>query len=170
MTNLLHSKAIDELTPKVIQVILKAIRFSRPLPNTELNDLSIVQAQMPVNISKTMHDYILIDWLSNEITNQYNRHRQIYQLSPINRQCSYHALLDHLDEDFTQNNEHLEAWSLLYHRYVRVDLGLSTTDFQNAARQSDRNLRRRQTVGYTLLCHHLLSLERATSEHKHVDY
>jgi len=169
MTNLSHPEVID-ISPKIIQAILKAIRFSRPLPNTALHNLSIVQAQIPLVVSETMQDYLLVDWLSHEIVNQYNQHRQIYQLPPVDQQCNYPALLINLDEDFTQNNEHLEAWSLLYHRYVRVDLRLSSTDVQNIAGQSDRNIRRRQRVGYTLLCHHILSLERTVLEHNPTHY
>jgi len=165
MANFLHSETIDELTPKLIQTILKAIRFSHPLPKTLLNQFSTVQGQMP----RMMYHYILVDWLSNEIMSQYNHHRQIFLLAEINCQCDYPSVLNNLDEDFTRNNERLEAWSILYHRYVRVDLHLSTMDFQNAGRQSGRNIRRRQRLGYTLLCHHLLSLERTTLEHKHPD-
>mgnify|MGYP003642082374 CR=1 FL=1 len=159
MAFLLQSETTDELTPKLIQEILNAIRFARPLPPTLLNELSIVKAQMPLNATRMMSNYVLVNWLTNVIMSQYNQHRAIYQLPEINRQCSYPTLLSNIDEDFTQNNEHLEAWSVLYYRYVRVDLRLSISDFQNVASQSDRNLRRRQTLGYTLLCHHLLSLE-----------
>lgn len=170
MANFLHSETIDELTPKFIQAILNEIRFSRTLPNSLLNEFLIVQAQMPVNFSHMMYNYVLVDWLSNEIMNQYNQQRHISQLPKINHQCNYPTVLNNLVEDFTQNNEHLEAWSTLFHRYVRVDLHLSTSDFQNAGRQSGRNIRRRQRLGYTLLCHHLLSLERTALEHKHPDY
>jgi hypothetical protein len=165
MTNLLLSD-LNDMTPKIIQTILGAIRFSRPLPDKSLNVLSIVQKQVPQNVPKTMHDYMLIDWLSNEITTQYNQHRQTHQLPAIHRQCNYARVLTHLAEDFTEHSEHLQAWSMLYHRYVRVDIQLLTTDVQTVTLHSDRNLRRRQTLGYALLCHHLLSLEQATLERR----
>jgi len=169
MASLLQTDTFDELTPKLIQDILNTIFFARPLPTTPLNGFSIVQAQMSPNVSHMMSNYVLVNWLSNEIMSQYNQHRKIYQLAEVNRHASYPALLNNLDEDFIQNNEYLEAWSILYYRYVRVDLRLSIIDFQNVAGQSDRNLRRRQKVGYTLLCHHLLALERAAVERNDLD-
>jgi tetratricopeptide (TPR) repeat protein len=61
--------------------------------------------------------------------------------------------------DFQQDNEDLHAWSYLYHRYVRVDLGISLKDIQDLASQAQRTLYRRQELGLFRLAHELNSRE-----------
>lgn len=61
--------------------------------------------------------------------------------------------------DFRQNNTELQAWSLLFHRYVAVDEDLSMQDIAALVNQGERTLRRRLTVGLQRLTQRLVEIE-----------
>ncbi|HVO70981.1 MAG TPA: tetratricopeptide repeat protein [Aggregatilineaceae bacterium] len=84
--------------------------------------------------------------------------RQLYDLGPPDYYCSE----DRLEEDFQQGNSELEAWSLLYHRYVCVDRNLSMQAIAGRVHQDERTLRRRHRLGITRLTRTLYRLEQET--------
>lgn len=72
-----------------------------------------------------------------------------------------------LRADFTVGSRELEAWSILYYRYVRVDLDLSVEQIKRMANQSLRTLSRRQHAGLVRLAHTLARREmRVRKQHK----
>lgn len=67
-----------------------------------------------------------------------------------------------LADDFRPGNTELEAWSVLYHRYVCVDWDLSMQDIAAQVSLDERTLRRRHRLGLTRLTHALVALEQET--------
>lgn len=68
--------------------------------------------------------------------------------------------------DFKPGNVELEAWSLLYHRYICIDRNYSMQAIAGHVRQDERTLRRRQRLGITRLTHVLADLEQETRQHE----
>lgn len=81
--------------------------------------------------------------------------REQYQLDPPERRCE----LGQLRSDFRLDNAELEAWSLLYYRYVCVDQNLTIQRVAELTNQVERTLRRRQQLGIHRLTLALVSLE-----------
>lgn len=69
------------------------------------------------------------------------------------------ASLTALKQDFSCNNVALEAWSLLYYRYVRIDLNLQVQDIVHTLSSYPRFVNRRLTYGYHRLTEELSLLE-----------
>jgi len=61
--------------------------------------------------------------------------------------------------DFACANAELEAWSLLYYRYVRLDLNLQVQDLALILGISDRQIRRRMAHGFFRLTFEISRLE-----------
>lgn len=81
---------------------------------------------------------------------------------PETREAELEALLD----DFSRGNVELEAWSLLYYRYVRVDLNLRVQDVAYMLQVDSRQVRRRLTHGCRRLTEQVSLLERdARAQH-----
>jgi tetratricopeptide (TPR) repeat protein len=95
------------------------------------------------------------DHLVEVIAGRLEQLRQLYNLPPPDRRCSE----DRIEEDFRQGNPELEAWSLLYHRYVCVDRNLSMQAIAGRVHQDERTLRRRHRLGITRLTRTLYRLE-----------
>jgi len=154
MTNLLHG-----LTIKMVQDTLRAIRFSNPIPETALQQLKVVERLLPPKAPSHMKDFLLTEWISQQITTKYDQHRKLYKLQRVDPTSNYLQVLACLSQDFKQRHEHLEAWSILYYRHVRVDVTIPNEDLEGITSQSERNIRRRQQHGYVLLYNHITSLE-----------
>jgi len=97
----------------------------------------------------------LIDYLIGTIGRCYNKLRQTVGFIPATTHEPRNQALAMLHEDFMAANKELEAWSLLYHRYVRIDLDLSLQAVSRLVGQSIRNLNRRQSLGLTRLLSHM---------------
>lgn len=100
-------------------------------------------------------DTIIFRRLANLIRRRLNQHRNFYGLP---------AVKPHVDsadakQDFQFGNTELEAWSVLYYRYVRVDLDLSLDQLEALTRQDRRTLHRRQSKGMSRLTHDLTRRE-----------
>ncbi len=69
------------------------------------------------------------------------------------------AVEEALVHDFRRGNAELEAWSTLYHRYVRVDLDLQMQGLAALTSQDLRTLRRRLALGVARLTGALIAAE-----------
>jgi len=100
----------------------------------------------------------VFDHLVEVISGKLGQLRALYGLPQPDRHCSE----DWLEEDFRRGNPELEAWSLLYHRYVCVDRNLSMQSIAVRVHQDERTLRRRHRVGIVRLTRILHGLEQET--------
>lgn len=130
-----------------VATALEAMRQAKPLGLAHpLN--RFVSIHDPYNPSAAMQgaaaqDLKVSSALVRIIRHRLNEHREVYDLQPLT--SHEHGIL--IDEDFQRENSELEAWSLLYYRYVRVELDLSLDKIGKRVGQTERTLHRRQTKG-----------------------
>lgn len=145
-----------------LEHVLQAILTAQPLGSTPLKELACFQARIHQEqhlgevITSAVEDYLLIEWLNRSITTALNQHRRHYRLPPAGRNTARPAAQRALSADFRQNSVELEAWSLLYFRYVRVDLEWSLEELTTLTNQHERTLRRRRKHGAQRLLQHML--------------
>src|SRR5260221_13911374 len=77
--------------------------------------------------------------LARLITKRLNRWRKVHGLPPVSAQAGDNAI----QEDFRFGNHDLEAWSILYYRYIRVDLDLSVEKLEDLTGQDKHTIHRR---------------------------
>ncbi len=159
------------LSPGNLRRVLDASRAARPLPGTPLRAFVVVQQRLmdPSLANAAAVDFVLIDWLTEEIVAGLRDQRQHYRLPGPDLGSSLEEALDELALDFAQGVNELEAWSVLYHRYARVDLDLSWGQLETVTAQDERTLRRRQERGMRRLTQRLLARERAVKQATHRD-
>ncbi|GAB4527504.1 MAG: hypothetical protein Kow0063_02870 [Anaerolineae bacterium] len=151
------------LSPEHLKRVLDAARAARPIPATPLRAFEIVRQRLldpSEAVGGAATDYLLIEWLAEQIVEGLCRHRRHYHLAPPRPTCALEQALTEMAADFRQGAGELEAWSLLYYRYVRVDLNLSWDQLEAVTLQDSRTLRRRQQHGLRRLTHQLLRRER----------
>ncbi len=141
---------------------LEAMRQAEPLgPAHPLAQfISIrqdVSVHMPVGGSAALDELIFRN-LARLITKRLNFLRNSVGLPPVSSRTNRTAMR----EDFGFENNELEAWSVLYYRYVRVDLNLSVEDLERVSQQTKRTLHRRQSRGINRLTHVLAYREAKT--------
>ncbi len=102
----------------------------------------------------------IFDHLKNVIAERLGTLRQPYELPCPDSTCAD----THLIADFRQNNAELEAWSLLYYRYICVDRDLSMQQLAALTQQDARTLRRRHQTGITRLTAELVRREQQTRQ------
>jgi hypothetical protein len=81
--------------------------------------------------------------------------RQQHNLPPPDRTCSD----DDLKADFSMGNKELQAWSILYFRYICVDRDLSMQQIASLTHQEQRTPRRRHELGVKRLTFELIARE-----------
>lgn len=153
------------LSAKHLRRVLDAGRAARPLPVTPLKTFTLVQNRLsdtPIVVDQTAAvDVLLLDWLNEEIAAGLTQQRQHYHLEEANADELLDAALTSITADFQQQSGELEAWSLVYYRFVRVDLDLSWEQLTVTTLLDARTLRRRQEHGLRRLVHQILQREHA---------
>ncbi|MGF1505349.1 MAG: AAA family ATPase [Anaerolineae bacterium] len=89
--------------------------------------------------------------LADAITDRLNALRKIEGLSAVDPMCTRIQAEADLGMDFSQGSVPLESWSVLYYRYVRVDLDMQVQDIERITGVAARQIRRRETNGCWLL-------------------
>lgn len=144
-----------------VRHVLEQMRQAEPFGDTPLRRLVWVRQQIDAQgaqSSRTGMELALATTLTTLITNKLAYHRHIEKLAgeaDETRESSLAAL----QRDFSRNNVALEAWSLLYYRYVRVDLSLQVQDIVQALDAYPKLINRRLTFGYHRLTEALSKLE-----------
>jgi tetratricopeptide (TPR) repeat protein len=143
------------LEVEAVRLALEAMRQAEPLgaahPLARFNSLR--RTGTPTN-SATL-DALIFRSLANLILKRLNQHRSLYGLAAARP----HKDSQDAGQDFRFGNTELEAWSVLYYRYVRVDLDLSLDQLEAITRQDRRTLHRRQSKGIARLTHDLIRRE-----------
>ena len=151
----------NNLSKEQVRRVLDAIRNARPLPATPLNTFYLLQQRLPesMTIDATLLEYELAQWLNSEIMVGLTRHRVHFSHPTPDINHDREKELANLAVDFQTNSVELEAWSLLYFRYVRIDLDLSWDEIEIVTLQDVRTLRRRINRGIKRLITQLLQHE-----------
>ena len=147
------------LNEQDVERALEAMRLGRDLREHPLFLFLGVQlrlAQPHLFSNPVMSQVILFEYLTAVIVDRYAYLRKVANLSPPTSECLQEALVD----DFSLANTELEAWSLLYHRYVCVERNLNMQEIAEGVRQDVRTLRRRHRLGIYRLTRWLIAQER----------
>lgn len=144
--------------------VLDAVRNARSLPPTPLATFAAIQelhvAQCASGISVSV-EYTIVQWISEQIWAGLTHQRlQVGMQSQASERGEMREeALAHLRQDFGHGSVELEAWSLLYYHYVRMDLDLDWRQIETLVHQNDRTLRRRLERGLKRLVAWLLESE-----------
>jgi hypothetical protein len=150
---------------------LERLRQARPLgtdhPLTHLISLRAPSPSWPP--SAVSRDWAVYDGLSRLIAHRLARQRRLCGLTGDLRCTEHGLLLERLRADFACGNAELEAWSLLYHRYVRVDLDLTLEQICGHVSLTARTLSRRRHLGAVRLTHLLIRREMSARRIRRLD-
>ncbi len=156
------------LSLDAVKTVLRAMQAASPLPPEHpLHFFLTVREQLEAPQAlrgAAAAEAAIFGYVARLITTQLKRLRAPYGLPPPNVQCPQLSIR----EDFQQNNQELEAWSVLYHRYVCVGHNLQMQDIAALTEQDSRLLRRRRTLGQKRLMHLLIEEEQAARQ-KHAE-
>ncbi len=166
-----HSRS-PALSTANLKRVLDAGRAARPLPATPLRAFALLERRLadPSAVAgSAAADLALLEWLNDEIVLALRDQRAHYHLPPPDVTMSLKQAVEALAVDFRQGAAELEAWSLLFIRYTRVDLDLSWERLEAIAGQDQRTLRRRQDRGLQRLTSRLIQREQTARREAHRD-
>ncbi len=103
-----------------------------------------------------MMQVVVFEYLTAVISERYAYLRGVVNLPSPAPGCAQEGL----EDDFSSANTELEAWSLLYHRYVCVERNLNMQEIAGRVRQDIRTLRRRHRLGIYRFTRVLIARER----------
>ncbi len=109
--------------------------------------------------SKRQRHFVLRRLLVDFITEQLTRHRVQFGRPAPNPMHGYAEAVSDLNADAATGRTELVCWSLLYHRYVRVDLDLSVKEMAEHCNYAPRTFQRYHRHGIVRLTEHLLARE-----------
>ena len=139
------------IEPEVMKNILHEVKHGKPLSEDALSALHIIQSAIPCGLPKPVYDHLLIEWLANRIRHNLNTIRHAHNLPSSQSTDGRDTVLEQLQLDFSQEDIRLEAWSILYLSFIRVDIRITDKALTKIALVSPRTLRRRRQRGYELL-------------------
>jgi tetratricopeptide (TPR) repeat protein len=145
----------------VVRSALERMRQAEPPGDNPLRNLVWVRKQVEsqgAQVSSSAVEFALNHVLADTIQNNVSHLRRIEGLSSPNdktREAAYDALRG----DFSHRNAELEAWSILYYRFVRVDLNLQIQDIARVLGANSRQVNRRLVHGCYRLTQELSRLE-----------
>jgi hypothetical protein len=150
---------------------LERLRQARPLGNDHplTHFISLRSSSFGWPQSAASRDWAVYNGLSRLIARRLARQRRLCGLTSALRCAERSLLLERLRGDFGCGNAELEAWSLLYHRYVRVDLDLPLDQLCCLVGQTGRTLNRRRHLGAVRLTHLLIQREMGARRSRRLD-
>jgi tetratricopeptide (TPR) repeat protein len=146
------------LREESVEKALEAMRLGRDLRDHPLRFfLSVLNRILSPHVlsGDVAVQVTIFEYLAQLITDHLRQVRQLHQLDSPSR----HYSEQELQRDFQQGNAELEAWSVLYHRYVCVERNLSMQQIADSVSQDQRTLRRRQQLGVRRLTLLLVRVE-----------
>lgn len=151
----------------VSSALSSLIHSSRDLKSNGLRhlllvDLLLINPALPPG--DNMRDYALKEVLVSTIISALSEHRAVFLLSPINQTASVDAVRYEIADTVEQGSTNLTIWSLLYYRYVRVDLNFSVEALSEVLAIHSRTISRYIEDGTELLKERLISAELAARQ------
>lgn len=150
--------SIDEAA---VRDVLNRSRQAKPLGNSPLRRLVWIHELVEAthrDASAIVVDRILSEALTRLIVDRMISLRQTEEI-PHQLPGNQAEAWDVIRADFSRENAELEAWSVLYHRYVGLDLDWQMQDIASELGMSARNLRRRFKYGIRRLTEIIVQLE-----------
>lgn len=141
-----------------VEAVLNALRSGHDLGNHVLKNFVTIRerlAEPHILIGDEAANVGIMDFVVGIILDQLAHVRTLCGLPIPDRNCSEILVA----EDFRHGNEILEAWSVLYHRFVCVNHDLSMQALADLASVDARTIRRRYQVGLARLTHEIIRLE-----------
>lgn len=163
MFAVMPSITFNSLNAASIERALSALRTGQSLGDHPLSAfISIQQSPTLVGMvdSRLACQLAIFDHLIALIVDNLNRLRSLLNLPVADTRCEQYLLAT----DFSQANVELEAWSVLYHRYVCANRDLSLQQIAGNVHQHVRTIRRRHQHGITRLTEILIRDERIRRE------
>lgn len=149
-------EALDRL------VFTTVARGCSPLASLSLVNAYLEDSSMAVSAdAASLRDVAVQDILTDIITAELARQRAVLGLPLPDLDTPFEDEVRLIKQDSASTTSRLLAWSNLYYRYVRVDLGLSPDDYAQYAGRDTRSLRRNRQHALRLLTHRLIKLEQA---------
>ncbi|MCX6050740.1 MAG: hypothetical protein NT075_37095 [Chloroflexi bacterium] len=139
---------ITKITVDLLETAFKQWRQAQapPAELLELDLLSLLPARSAVERAFELYDY-LVDLVKQQLT----LYRQAEAVDlPAQYSLQRQSLLVELAGDFQVNNATLEAWSILYYRYLS-GIQLTIPELAKGASVEERQIRRRLELGLRLL-------------------
>jgi tetratricopeptide (TPR) repeat protein len=140
-----------------------------PQPSNALEALLIVDvllSQPEVPLTDNPRSFAIKHILTDAITHQYTNHRQKLGLPVLVPDAAVGIAVQAIQQESQTQNQELLSWSLLYYRYVRVDLCLSLAVISGAMNIEDRTLRRYQKHAIHRLTEYLVDSEWRIRQHR----
>ncbi|MBN1963904.1 MAG: tetratricopeptide repeat protein [Anaerolineae bacterium] len=151
------------LSTEHLRRVLAAIANGNPLPATPLREFLVVRSRLQqqdvMADDVRAADYIVTEWLIEEITAALAWQREHYHFPPPRYDSPADVATKALQLDFSQGSEELQAWSLLFFRFARFDLALTQKTFEEITHYQPRTQQRRLNRGLNRLLDRLLASE-----------
>jgi len=159
----------DLLDLKYLQQACKALRYKTSLSNSPLLNAAMVTQQLhptQLTLGASARHRILLDLLVDTLTQQLNKMRVANGYEPVKVNLPLPEVETELAIIGNATNRLLLGYSMLFYRYVRMELDLRVEDITLWLGQDDRFLRRCVTVTWKHLQHILVGLEMAARQQK----
>jgi hypothetical protein len=155
---LASSRSVVETTS--ILYALEAMRQAKPLGTDHpLHQFLYLKPHHLMTLGGNVANEVRIfRGLAQHIRRRLRHHRKRNNISCASAK-DRNNIIAALQDDFRVGNAELEAWSVLYHRFVEIDLDLSIKEISRAVQQTLRTLNRRQHLGVYRLTHGLIRRE-----------
>jgi tetratricopeptide (TPR) repeat protein len=156
-----HHAATLLFNSDVVRSALERMRQAEPSGDNPLRNLVWVRKQIETQgpqVSARAAEFALNHALTDTIQQSINHLRRIEGLSQLGDDTRETAI-ETLRRDFSHGNAELEAWSILYYRFVRVDLNFQMQDIARALDANPRLINRRLVHGCYRLTQELSRLE-----------
>ncbi|GEM_PF-3222789 len=144
-----------------VRYALERLRRAEPLGESQLRSLVWIQQQIDTSAPVASHaglEVALWAALTGIIEQNLAHLRAVEGLANLTR-TNREAALEDLRRDFARSNTELEAWSVLYYRYVRLDLDLHVQTLAHILNVWPRHIQRRLAHGYRRLTEQLSHFE-----------
>lgn len=152
-----------QLSIKSVQVALKSLLYKTSKTERPLGDLLLIDRILTTpEFPSTAYDYQFAMWelLTTTITKIYHHHRQVHQLDIPSADCHIDSVVMVIRQEAQIHSQELWAWSWLYHRYVRYELGINKPQFAEIMRVDKRTSHRHSKHGVRRLTERLIYEER----------
>lgn len=150
--------AVPCIETESVYAALEAMRSGRPLNTTHPLHQFLSIHQHSVSLTGgAAADVRIFARISKIIRQRLKLHRERNGIEVVS--STNH--LAHVEADFRLGSEELQAWSLLYFRYVRADFSYSLAELEPIVAHTERTLQRRQQLGIQRLTQVLTTRELA---------
>ena len=137
----ISESAIQAILDSLLPNATPSINNAKNLANLAMVEERLATPEYPRSENERLHilQEIIVDYVSQE----YNRHRAIYDLPQIAQEdLNRKECAEIIDADNRAESPQLRCWGWYYYHYVRSELELSLADYAGMCNVSKRTIRR----------------------------